>query len=96
MKERMVFQPKENTFMIRRFRPLIAIAFAVLAASLAQAGNPTDFTLQAVGQNKTFKLSDARGHYIALHFLLKTECPFCLKEIPLKASRCPFCTSPLA
>jgi large conductance mechanosensitive channel len=23
------------------------------------------------------------------------ECPFCLKEIPLKASRCAFCTSPL-
>lgn len=24
------------------------------------------------------------------------ECPFCLKEIPLKATRCPFCTSALA
>lgn len=36
-----------------------------------------DFEVHA-GQ-KTFRLTEHRGHYVALHFLLKTECPFCLK-----------------
>ena len=41
---------------------------------LVHAG-PSDFTLQSATDSKTFKLSDAKGKYVALHFLLKTECP---------------------
>jgi peroxiredoxin Q/BCP len=37
-----------------------------------------DFTAPAVAA--PFKLSEARGSFVALHFLLKTECPFCLKH----------------
>ena len=33
------------------------------------------------------QISDARGKFVALHFLLKTECPFCLKYTHEYASR---------
>ena len=47
-------------------------------AQIAQA-DPANFTLQSATDSKTFKLSDAKGKYVALHFLLKTECPYCLR-----------------
>tara|TARA_R110001592_G_scaffold363389_1_gene686893 strand:- start:13314 stop:13778 length:465 start_codon:yes stop_codon:yes gene_type:complete len=39
-----------------------------------------DFTLPAVGDEKPFVLSEAKGKYVALHFLLKTECPYCIRH----------------
>lgn len=39
-----------------------------------------DFTLPAVGDNEPFILSKANGKYVALHFLLKTECPYCIRH----------------
>lgn len=44
------------------------------------AEHTADFTLDSPTGAKAFKLSEARGKYVALHFLLKTECPFCLKH----------------
>jgi peroxiredoxin Q/BCP len=44
------------------------------------AVSPGDFTVESPADGKTFKLSEAKGKYVALHFLLKTECPFCLKH----------------
>lgn len=41
---------------------------------------------------KPFRLSEAKGQYVALHFLLKTECPFCLRythEYASKADKVP-------
>jgi peroxiredoxin Q/BCP len=57
-----------------------------LSVAFALAGNPpalsaapaADFTLPAADGGKPFVLAEHRGHYVALHFLLKTECPFCL------------------
>jgi peroxiredoxin Q/BCP len=40
----------------------------------------SDFTLPSVSSGEKFKLSDARGKFVALHFLLKTECPVCLRH----------------
>lgn len=59
---------------------LAAITFASVAGTplTAHAGT-TDFTLKS--GDKPFKLSDARGKYVALHFLLKTECPYCLRHV---------------
>jgi thioredoxin-dependent peroxiredoxin len=51
----------------------------VASAPTALAG-ANDFTLKSATDGKTFKLSDAKGKFVALHFLLKTECPFCLKH----------------
>ncbi|MEX0883367.1 MAG: redoxin domain-containing protein [Cyclobacteriaceae bacterium] len=39
-----------------------------------------DFTLPAVGDNAPFNLNEAKGKYVALHFLLKTECPYCIRH----------------
>jgi peroxiredoxin len=45
-----------------------------------QAENPKDFTVESPTHGTTFTLSEAKGRIVALHFLLKTECPFCLKH----------------
>ena len=41
---------------------------------------PADFTLHGANKPGVFRLSKAKGSYVALHFLLKTECPFCMKH----------------
>jgi len=41
---------------------------------------PSDFTVTAPADGSEFSLSGARGRYVALHFLLKTECPVCLRH----------------
>lgn len=56
---------------------LFALTFSALRPAHA---NPTDFTLQSATTDSTFKLSDVKEKYVALHFLLKTECPFCLRH----------------
>ncbi|MGE0482287.1 MAG: YHS domain-containing (seleno)protein [Phycisphaerae bacterium] len=69
-------------------RGLIAVitGLAGLAfASPAPGGPPADFALKS-GQH-TFRLSEARGGYVALHFLLKTECPYCAREVRDYAER---------
>jgi peroxiredoxin Q/BCP len=54
--------------------------FALLISSLALAGNPDDFTVQSATDTTRFTLKEARGKFVALHFLLKTECPVCLRH----------------
>ncbi len=44
------------------------------------AENPDDFTVKAVLDESEFRLSDHRGKVVVLHFLLKTECPVCLRH----------------
>jgi peroxiredoxin Q/BCP len=46
----------------------------------SQAQNVKDFTLTSVTNKSTFTLSKSKGKYIALHFLLKTECPYCIRH----------------
>ncbi len=51
-----------------------------LLTSIATAATPEDFTLKAAAGKGSFTLKEARGKFVALHFLLKTECPLCLKH----------------
>ncbi len=44
------------------------------------AGVPDDFTVESPVDGKKFTLSKARGSWVVLHFLLKTECPVCLRH----------------
>lgn len=46
-----------------------------------------DFTVQQVNGFDAFTLSDARGEWVTLHFLLKTECPICLRTTRTYAER---------
>ena len=57
-----------------------SILLALLAVGfIAQADNPKDFTVESVFDGSKFRLSENKGKIVALHFLLKTECPHCLK-----------------
>lgn len=40
----------------------------------------TNFIVHEADGDGIFKLSDARGQYVALHFLLKTACPYCIRH----------------
>lgn len=52
----------------------------LLLAVLNTAATPEDFSVKSATDKSIFTLKDARGKYVALHFLLKTECPLCLKH----------------
>lgn len=39
-----------------------------------------DFRVPSLTGGEVFQLSKVRGQYVALHFLLKTECPVCLRH----------------
>ncbi len=54
--------------------------FGWLAAVIpARGANPTEFTVSSATSTNGFTLSTAKGKFVALHFLLKTECPYCLR-----------------
>jgi len=52
----------------------------LLFTNLTQAQTVKDFSLTSVTDKSTFTLSKSKGKYIALHFLLKTECPYCIRH----------------
>lgn len=68
---------------MNRIKVLIAvnlialIGFSVFASEVEI---PKDFTLKPIFSEKPFQLSKANGKYVAIHFLLKTECPICLRH----------------
>lgn len=45
-----------------------------------QAQNVKNFTLKSVTDNTIFTLSKSKGKFVALHFLLKTACPYCIRH----------------
>jgi peroxiredoxin Q/BCP len=60
----------------------LRFAIIVLAASAAllRAENPANFIVESAVDASRFELSSHRGKIVALHFLLKTECPYCLRH----------------
>ena len=61
-----------------KFIQLTLVLF--LFSSNIQAQNVKDFSLTSVTDKSTFTLSKSKGKFIALHFLLKTECPYCIRH----------------
>lgn len=57
----------------------LVMVLATLIASV-KAQNPTDFELVSATDKSHFVLNAAKGKYVALHFLLKTECPYCIRH----------------
>lgn len=64
---------------LRRVSTLASLVVA-LSTFAAPPHPPADFTVESPIDGSKFHLADAKGKYVALHFLLKTECPFCLKH----------------
>lgn len=67
---------------------LFSAAFAVsilMGVAVAHGQTPQNFTLEAVLDDSNasidskFELKNHKGKVVVLHFLLKTECPFCLR-----------------
>ncbi len=70
-------KPKTSN-MKKQFYILVLLLFTHLIVN-AQNTNPTDFTLYSVSDSSKFVLSENKGKYVVLHFLLKTECPYCMR-----------------
>ena len=58
--------------------PLLIVLLSF--SSFAKAQSFFDFTLPSVTDTSHFTLRKAKGKFVALHFLLKTECPFCIRH----------------
>lgn len=58
----------------------LALALGTLSLSAADTNTVPDFTLKSATSDNTFKLAAQKGKYVVLHFLLKTECPICLRH----------------
>ena len=58
---------------------ILAAACLLMSACASQAENPSNFKVKSVLDDSTFELSEHKGKTVVLHFLLKTECPVCLK-----------------
>ncbi len=58
---------------------LAMVVLTATALSNLQADNPSDFTVSSALDDSKFQLSQHRGKSVVLHFLLKTECPYCLR-----------------
>jgi peroxiredoxin Q/BCP len=44
------------------------------------AQEPLDIRLSSATDDREFVLSKEKGKFVALHFLLKTECPYCIRH----------------
>lgn len=58
---------------------LAALAVALAISNIGRA-NPENFTVRSVTGTNTVTLAAAKGKFVALHFLLKTECPYCIRH----------------
>ncbi len=59
---------------------LAVIITLFVSVATTRAVNPADFTVESALDASKFQLSKNRGKVVALHFLLKTECPVCLRH----------------
>ncbi len=65
----------------------VLLVAVLLGAAGSASSAPADFSVSSGDQ--FFRLSDARGKFVALHFLLKTECPYCAKYVAETLRRAP-------
>lgn len=65
---------------LRSVSRLAALTLTLLLSHASFAAVPADFTVESPVDGRTFRLSEARGRYVILHFLLKTECLVCLRH----------------
>jgi peroxiredoxin Q/BCP len=56
------------------------VSLTIISTTLIYGQQIKDFKLNSVTNKDQFSLHEAKGKYVALHFLLKTECPICLRH----------------
>ena len=56
------------------------VLFFSLSAGLIYGQPIKEIKLNSVTSNHQFSLQEAKGKFVALHFLLKTECPVCTRH----------------
>jgi thioredoxin-dependent peroxiredoxin len=59
---------------------LTAVAALSASAAYSQGVSTKDFTVFESNGPRSFTLSRAKGSYVAIHFLLKTACPYCMNQ----------------
>jgi peroxiredoxin Q/BCP len=59
---------------------ILTVAFLILGILQLNARTKVDFTIRSVQTGSEFTLSKNKGKIVVLHFLLKTECPYCLRH----------------
>ena len=57
----------------------ILLLISVVSVDL-QAQSLANIKLNSATDNREFVLGKEKGKFVALHFLLKTECPYCIKH----------------
>jgi len=67
-------------YKINKMKYLKMLVVLVLFSLKISAQEVKDFTLSSVTDNSSFTLSKSKGKFVALHFLLKTECPYCIRH----------------
>ena len=65
---------------MNHLKAFAAVVVSIATSLAAFAAAPADFTVTSSTDGQVFRFSEAKGRYVALHFLLKTECPFCLRH----------------
>lgn len=73
-------KPDNITNYMKTLRIFMLVMVLPFLIASVKAQNPTDFELVSAIDKSHFVLNAAKGKYVALHFLLKTECPYCIKH----------------
>jgi peroxiredoxin Q/BCP len=62
-----------------RFRSVTLDLISTSVLLGEQADDQNDFKVKSATDDSTFALSEHKGKTVVLHFLLKTECPYCMR-----------------
>lgn len=63
-----------------KFKSIVPVFLIFLSLSVIVNAQAPTVKLKSATDNSTFDLKKQKGKFVALHFLLKTECPFCIKH----------------
>jgi len=59
---------------------ILSLLLLLSLSVIVKAQNKTNIKLKSATDDNEFVLSKQKGKFVALHFLLKTECPYCIRH----------------
>jgi peroxiredoxin Q/BCP len=63
-----------------RKKPLLSLLIFLSLSVFVNGQEVVNFKLESATGNSKFMSKEAKGKFVALHFLLKTECPYCIRH----------------